>query len=104
MFFWSGVAMVGFVAAVSGASWGWVVLGVAAAFLVLGAFNQLHARKWRHLEPVFDEVGVRRQLKAGEHQAVTWRDLRRVRVVTTGAGPWREDVFLCSRTRVRPWS
>jgi hypothetical protein len=42
---------------------------------------------------VVDQVGVRRRLPDGRHEAVGWDDLVEVAIRTTPEGPWQEDVF-----------
>jgi hypothetical protein len=40
-----------------------------------------------------DDHGVRRELPDGKVEHVAWGDLREVAVLTTGDGPFAEDVF-----------
>jgi hypothetical protein len=40
-----------------------------------------------------DDHGVRRELADGKVEQVAWDDLREVAVLTTGDGPFAEDVF-----------
>jgi hypothetical protein len=42
---------------------------------------------------IIDEQGVRRDLGGGRVESVSWDELREVRIVTTSAGPFVEDVF-----------
>jgi hypothetical protein len=40
-----------------------------------------------------DNLGVRRDLGNGKREEVAWKDLVEVQIVTTGEGPYVEDVF-----------
>src|SRR5687768_8226449 len=40
-----------------------------------------------------DDRGVRRVLGKGKVEAVEWKDLVEVEIVTTDEGPWVDDVF-----------
>jgi len=40
-----------------------------------------------------DDHGVRRDLAGGKVEQVTWDDLQEVSILTTGDGPFAEDVF-----------
>ena len=40
-----------------------------------------------------DDQGVRRTLANGEVESVAWDALTEVRILTTSAGPWADDVF-----------
>ena len=42
----------------------------------------------------FDDEKVVRTRRNGQTESVRWADLSRVSVITTGDGPWSEDVFL----------
>jgi hypothetical protein len=42
---------------------------------------------------VIDQVGVRRRLPDGRHEAVGWDDLVEIAIRTTPEDPWQEDVF-----------
>jgi hypothetical protein len=42
---------------------------------------------------VIDGCGVWQELGNGEFEVVAWRDLVEVQIVTTGEGPFAEDVF-----------
>lgn len=41
----------------------------------------------------FDEHGVTRNMPDGRVEAVSWHELQEVMIVTTGAGPFEDDVF-----------
>jgi hypothetical protein len=48
---------------------------------------------------VFDEEKVVRTMSNGEAEVVRWDELQSVAVVTTGGGPWCEDVFWILRSQ-----
>lgn len=48
---------------------------------------------------VFDDEIVVRTMANGRTEAVRWDELQSVEVVTTGGGPWAEDVFMVLKGR-----
>ena len=51
---------------------------------------------------IVDDRGVRRKRTDGTEEAVTWDQLAEVAIITTGAGPFAEDVFFRTRRAERP--
>lgn len=65
------------------------------------SFIDLVRRLFRRIprSVAFDEEKVVRTMSNGETEVVRWDELQSVAVVTTGGGPWSEDVFWILKSR-----
>jgi hypothetical protein len=55
--------------------------------------SNLFGQRKRRERVVFDEHGVLRTMSNGSTESVTWEELREVAIVTTGEGPFADDVY-----------